>query len=262
MGLRERLENLVANPLVVESTDYDFAKGLLEYYNKKGSLTAGRRPWLDKLEEKYDPATYVDPIKGNPQGEKIVALLNNPEVAERDKNFLNSLKGAVARWGKLTDRQEYALNQIVDRYSEEGKTRRNEWAENYKGALREEAVIAARYYLANPPYYGDLAYRIVSEEDFVPSEKQFNAITKNKYAQKVIRASQSEALYPVGTLVEGRAGSPTRLRGVKAFVLKVDASPVINAARGTKRYLVLPVGKPNAVEVEERYIKRVKNLKK
>ena len=60
MGLRERLENLVANPLVVDSTDYDFAKGLLEYYNRKGHLTSGRRPWLDKLEHKYDAANYVE----------------------------------------------------------------------------------------------------------------------------------------------------------------------------------------------------------
>ena len=85
MGIKERLENLVANPLVVDSTDYDFARGLLEYYNKRGYLTAGRRPWLDKLEAKYDPATYVDPLAGNPQGACIVALL------EREESFADRL---------------------------------------------------------------------------------------------------------------------------------------------------------------------------
>tara|TARA_B100000674_G_C37894450_1_gene940613 strand:+ start:509 stop:1294 length:786 start_codon:yes stop_codon:yes gene_type:complete len=261
MGLRERLENLVANPLVVDSTDYDFAKGLLEYYNKKGHLTSGRRPWLDKLEAKYDPTTYVDPIKGNPQGEQIVKLLEREDVASRDRSFLESLKGAVARWGKLTDRQAAALERITERYSEEGKQRRAAWNENY-AARRDEAVIAANYYAANPPYYGDLAERILTEPDFVPTEKQFNAITQNKYAQKVIKAAQAPALYPEGTMVEGRAGGNYRFRGKKGFVLKTDHGPITNAAKGVKKYLVLPIGEPAPIVIEEREIKRVKKIKK
>ena len=260
MGLKQRLENLVANPLVVDSTDYVFAKGLLDYYNKKGYLSTGRRPWLDKLEVKYDPATYVDPLAGNPEAACIVALLEREDVSVRDKNFLESLKGAVARWGKLTDRQEYALNQIVERYSDEGRARRSEWSSIYKDGPRAEAVIAAHYYLSNPPYYADLATRIVTEDDFIPSEKQFNAITKNKYAQKVIKAALSEPLFAEGQMVEGRASS-YKLRGKKAFVLKVNYGYVTTAAKGTKKYLVLPVGQPAPVVVEEREIKKVKKLK-
>lgn len=261
MGLKERLENLVANPLVVDSTDYDFARGLLEYYNKKGYLTTGRRPWLDKLEAKYDPATYVDPLAGNPVAGCIVELLGREDVAQRDKNFLESLKGAIARWGRLTDRQAAALERIVERYSEEGKTRRAAWAAQYADR-RQEAVIAANYYAANPPYYGDLAERILTDEEFIPSEKQFNAITQNKYAQKVIKATLADPLYPEGVMVEGRAAAAYNIRGKKAFVLKAGYGNVTNAAKGTKKYLILPVGEPSPVVVEEREIKKVKKLKK
>ena len=52
------------------------------------------------------------------------------------------------------------------------------------------------------------------------------------------------------------------MRGKKAFVLKVDAAPVVNAAKGVKRYLVLPIGEAVPVLVEEREIKKVKKLKK
>ena len=261
MGLRNRLENLVANPLLVESPDYQFAKSLLEYYRRKGHLTAGRRPWLDKLEMKYDPANYVNPLEGNPTGDLLQTLLANESVGARDRDFLTSLKNGLARYGSLSDRQLDALNRVSERYSPEGEARREAWAEKY-ASVKNEAVIAASYYEANPPYYGDLASRILRDPDFVPSEKQFNAITQNKYAQKVIAATISEPLYAEGTLVEGRASASPRLRGKKAFVLKTNHGPVTNAAKGTKKYLVLPVGEPSPVVVEEREIKRVKKLKK
>ncbi len=51
MSLRTRLETLVVNPRLIEAGgDLAFAQSLLEYYNKKGSLSSGRREWLDKLE--------------------------------------------------------------------------------------------------------------------------------------------------------------------------------------------------------------------
>ena len=261
MGLRERLENLVRNPLLAESSDFDFAKGLLDYYNKKGHLTAGRRPWLDKLEAKYDPETYVDPLANNPQADHMKSLLEREDVTERDKAFVTSLKNALERYGALTERQAVAFERRSARYSEEGQARRASWAADY-ASRREDAVIAAKYYAANPPYYGDLAERILSDEDFVPTEKQFNAITQNKYAQKVIKATKSDPLYPEGTMVEGRSGGPLPYRGKKGFVLKVNYGAVVNAAKGVKRYLVLPVGSPTPVVVEERHIKKVKKLMK
>jgi len=261
MGLRQRLENLVSNPLVVDSPDYNFAKSLLEHYNRKGSLTTGRRPWLDRLEEKYNPETYVNPLAGNPTAEKLTALLGRVDVSERDKNFLTSLKSNLARYGSLTERQLNALERIAERYSDEGQARIAEWAETYR-SRRDEAVIAANYYLSNPPYYGELALKITSDPDFVPTERQFNAITQNKYAQKVIAATLSEPLYPEGMLIEGRASGRLMIRGKKAFVMKVNHGHVVNAAKGTKRYLVLPIGAPTPIVVEEREIKKVKKLKK
>jgi hypothetical protein len=260
MGLRERLENLVVNPLLVDSSDFGFAQGLLDYYNKKGHLTAGRRPWLDKLEIKYDPVNFVDPLANNPIADQMKTLLSREDVTARDKAFLTSLKNALARYGSLTERQSSAYTKLSERYSEEGRARRSQWATNYS-ALREDATIAAHYYAANPPYYGDLAERILSDVDFVPTEKQFNAITQNKYAQKVIKATKADALYSEGTLVEGRATAGS-FRNKKGFVLKVNYGAVTNAAKGVKRYLVLPIGSPVPVVVEERYIKKVKKLKK
>lgn len=260
MGLRQRLENLVSNPLVVDSTDYEFAKSLLAYYEKKGALSSGRRPWLDKLEEKYNPETYVDPMN-SPIGARLNKLHKSESISSGDLRFVESLRSAYARYGNLTPRQLNAFERVEERYSDEGVKRASEWQESYK-SLRDDAVIAAKYYASNPPYYGDLANRILSEPDFVPTERQYNAITQNKYAQKVIAATKAEPLYPVNSLVQGRTSAPRNIRNKRAFILQTNAGDVVTAAKGTKRYLVLPVGEPSPVLVEERWIKKVKKLKK
>jgi hypothetical protein len=261
MSLRNRLENLVANPRLVETgTDLDFATSLLDYYNKKGSLSSGRRPWLDKLEDKYDAAAWVDPLD-TPVGKSIVEALANEALAPRDRGFIESLKGQYVRWGKLSDKQLSALQNVSVRYSDAGIASRNEWTTSYSsGDLRQRCEIAAAYYAANPPYYGELADKILSQEGFIPSERQYNKITQNKYALKVIEATLAEPKYPLNALVEGRASAGRRLQGKKAFVLKVNAAPVVNAAKGSKRYLVLPIGEAAPMLVEEREIKKVRKI--
>ena len=43
------------------------------------------------------------------------------------------------------------------------------------------------------------------DEDFVPTEKQFNALTKNKYAKKAIAAATEPPAFPIGSLCKVRA---------------------------------------------------------
>jgi len=261
MNIRERLEALVVNPRLAESGgDLDFAKSLLGSYNARKSLSSGRRVWLDRLEEKYSEANYVDPLD-NETGRQLKSLLSE-DLGDRDRAFVESLKRGFTRWGNLSEKQQYALQSIAERYSPEGQARLENWSEVYRSEHREEAIIAAHYYLANPPYYGDLSEKILNDESFIPSEKQVRSITKNKYAQKVIAATLAEAKYPVNSLVEGRASSSRSIRGKKAFVLQVNSGPVTSAAKGVKKYLVLPVGEATPVVVEERHIKLVKKIKK
>lgn len=261
MSLRNRLETLVVNPRLVEAgSDLAFATSLLEYYNKKKSLSSGRREWLDKLEYKYDEANWTDPLDCE-NGRTLNEILAHSDLSDRDKSFMESLKGALCRYGSLTEKQAYALGRTATRYTAEGIAALSVWTEQYNGEKRNLAKIAAGYYLCNPPYYGDLANKIANDEGFVPTEKQYKAIVENKYAQKVIAATVAEAKYAVNALVEGRASAPYNIRGKKAFILQIDAAPVKSAAKGTKNYLVLPISEAAPILVEERAIKLVKKIK-
>ena len=72
----------------------------------------------------------------------------------------------------------------------------------------------------------------------------------------MLAAHFAEPAYPVGSKVAVRANAPRNLKGKQGFVMKTDAKPVINAARGTKVYMILPVGEPTPIFCEERHLKR------
>ena len=254
-NLRQRLVALVENPrLQTNKRDLEFAQSLLAYYERSGRLTSGRRPWVDKLEQRYSENA---PDRSDMSvSARIEAVLPRTPESSWDRGFLESILEQNRQRGSLSPRQIEILERIESNHSEEAVNRASAWAANYTAEKRERAKICAAYYKANPPYYGDLATSLLENEDFVPTEKQYASITENKYAAKVLAAHYAEPLFSQGAKVEVRKTGGYGVAGKKGFVLQVNHGTPVNAAKGVKRYLVLPVGEPTPVVVEERHLKR------
>ena len=139
-----------------------------------------------------------------PNGEARFESLMAKDLSERDRSFAESLKRQFEDGGKLSPKQIECLDRMEDRYSDAAVAARNEWEANYKKLHRPIALICAKYYIKTN-YFRDLALRIGSDEDFVPTERQFNALTKNKYAKKAIAAATEPPAFPVGSLAKVRA---------------------------------------------------------
>ncbi len=255
MNLRERLNILVANPRIQNAIrDHDFAKSLLAYYERTGRLTAGRRSWVERLEERY--AADAPDNSDTTLNTRIEDVRSKTVEGSWDYNFLGSILEQNRSRGELSHRQLEILEKIESRHSDAMLEKREAWADSYTEDMAERMRVAAEYYAANPPYYGDLARSVLHTEGFVPTEKQYRTLTENKYATKVLQAHFAEPAFPVGSKVTARANAPYSLKGKKGFVMKTDAKPVTNAARGTKVYMILPIGEANAVFCEERHLKR------
>ena len=196
--------------------------------------------------------------------ERVDRLLTNPEVISTGtRSFLQSIKQFAVHNKRVTDRQEEALIKIEGRFSSESVTKRAQWIEAYNDEQRNIAKICAEYYRRQGSYYLDLAFKVLEEPDFVPTEKQYKAMCENKYAKKIIENTFSEPKYPVGSFVNARANMPYNLRRTAlatspGMIIEAGCGPIITAAKGTKRYKVLPVGAATPVEVEERHIKKAK----
>ena len=260
MGIKKRLEDLVENPhLKANMRDYNFAVSLQQAYLKQGRLTPGRRPWLDKLEEKYS-ADAVEARSVNvdtPLATRLENLLQKTPERSWDRGFVESVLNQTNNSYSLSARQLEVIERIEGEYSDGALAERQKWSERYlnpESGLRQDAVVVSKYYFQNTPYFTDLSRMVLHDEEFVPTEAQFNKMVKNKYAQKIVTGARSEPKYPTGTLVQLRATSP-RYKNKKAMVMVTDYISPISPCAGNKVYQLLPLGETTPFVVEERFIK-------
>jgi hypothetical protein len=179
------------------------------------------------------------------------------------KDFLESILKFYDKKNILTNRQYQAFEKIESRFSPQEKLKWESWKKEYKEFYYPDSKIIASYYL-KAGYYSTLANKITYDESFVPNRKDFLKMYKNSYAQKVVKATRSEPKFEVGAQVQIRktAGKTYETKYLKSlrlrrcFVLQNDL-PVVNAVNGAKRYRILPMGYPNPVDIDERFLMKL-----
>ena len=269
---RTRLETLINNP-AISGRDLDFAQSLLSYYERKGRLSAGRAKWVATLEERYSPEKLLAATKKHSAMlARLNAISSRCEASSWAAGFVDSLTSQVKGDRRLSERQLQILKKIEAEHDDAAMAERQKWVESYKNdpTLRADAIVVANYYLTTG-YFRDTAKLVTEDESFIPTFSQYNKMVKNKYAQKVLASHNSPAKYPAGSLVTFRANAPSGARyldgsylkrNVTLMVIETDAAPVTSAARGTKVYKLLPVGKASTLMVEERFIMKARPKKK
>tara|TARA_R100001082_G_scaffold66316_1_gene37463 strand:- start:3524 stop:3961 length:438 start_codon:yes stop_codon:yes gene_type:complete len=137
-----------------------------------------------------------------------------------------------------------------------------QWIAMWSDEKREAASICAKYYIENPPYFDWLSHNILNNPDFIPTQEEYEKLTTNKYAIKVLNAYHSDAKYKLGDLMTYRLGAPAEVKalfeGRLAIIIKTNLLPITSAAIGAKNYMVLSLGNDTPFVVEERFIKKYK----
>ena len=190
--------------------------------------------------------------------ERINSLKENQNISPNVFSFLSSLSAGFKKYGGVTQKQYEAFCDIENSYLYSERTK-SEWIAQYNDIHREIANICALYYCANPPYYGDLAYRVLYDKGFTPSEKQYNSLTQNKYALKVLESHYAEPKYKVNDYVSLRKNNPCRIEEESNMfvIIQTAPEPITTAAKGTKKYKILPLDSKNTYIVEERWLKKI-----
>ena len=192
-----------------------------------------------------------------PNGAARFEALMNKKLSDRDRSFAESLQRQFEDGGKLSPKQIECIDNMERRYSPEAQLKRERWVQSYKEHFRPTALICANYY-ATTMYFRDLSVKIATDEDFVPTEKQFNALTKNKYAQKAIKAATEPPAFPVGSLCKVRANfnlvSNPKLHDQMGLV-------VANHAKGLYASSTILVN-GEQVKLQDRCLKAAKKKKK
>ena len=191
-----------------------------------------------------------------------VAARGTTTLTDWERSFLGSLRDSAKKWGRLTGKQHDVFQRIERKSNPKHMAARKKWNERFTPAMRESLKFAAEYYKANPPYFGDAATRILSNPDYVPTEKLYRKMVENKYVQRAIANANEDAKFPVGTMVMVRdsknvQGRISRYRGQLAVVVEC-AKSIRSATKGSRNMTVLPVGGTETIQTEERYLKGAK----
>ena len=269
-----RLEALIANP-AISSRDKTFAESLLRFYTSKRRLTAGRVRCVKQLEDRYSPEKLAAALeKGAGTLERLNAVCERTEPSSWGRGFINSLQGQVMGGRELSEKQIKTLEKIEAENSDEAVKARDTWKLDYiyesdpawvsadvNARHYVVAQVAARYY-KSAGYFQGLVHSILNDDGFVPTIEQYNKITKNKFAVKVLTAHFADPKFAPGSLVQFGAGAPGIHRRIKVpcVVISSNGGPITSAAKGAKVYSVLPMGSAKTLLCEERHLKKARKV--
>ena len=259
--LGDRLEVLASSPHL-PAGKREFAASLLAHYQKRRSLTAGRRQWVDRLEEMAEEAKNRDPSEYEALVADIEDVMSRTDESSWSRGFLESLRDQAARAGaRLSPRQQEIFEKIKSENTPEMAHRRERWTEEYRAEHKPTARILATYYLTTG-YWLDMARSIIDDDNYVPPMDKFQKMSGNKFAKKVLDAWRADPKYPVGTSVVRRATLNQKAWGLgKGGMVLSTTEPIINAAVGCKRYKVLPYDSTEPIFIEERDVKLLRRPK-
>ena len=264
-----RLEALIANP-AISQRDKAFAESLHSFYTSKRRLTAGRARCVKQLEDRYSPEKLAAAMeKGAAMLERLNAVCERTEPKSWGRGFVNSLQGQIMAGRELSEKQIKTLEKIEAENSDEAISARDSWKLDYidekdpawSARHSKVAEVAARYY-KSAGYFQGLVHSILNDDGFVPTIEQYNKITKNKFAVKVLTAHFADPKFAPGSLVQFGAGATGTLRRIKVpcVVISSNGGPITSACKGAKVYSVLPMGSAKTVLCEERHLKKARKV--
>jgi len=188
-------------------------------------------------------------------------LANSAALTAWENTFLLSVREGASRYGSLTAKQESIIQRIENNHNPEAIAARKSWNDNFSQEMRDKMKIAARYYLNNPPYFADLAGRVLHDDVFIPTEKQYRAMVENKYVAKVIDNMNSDPIFLVGTMARVRTvatGHKMRYHRDKMVMIIDYPNKIPGAAKGAIPVIVLPIGSSETIETEVRWLKKAR----
>jgi len=256
--LGDRLQALTQNEFL-PATRRSFAADLLRYYETHKRLTAGRRVWIDRLEEQARENEKRGKLISDPSADILVRIETVLERVDDDwsQGFLESIRDQL-KWHNLSQKQIAQFEKIEKENSDAAMLERANWSQEYEEKYKKDFLLIAEYY-QGAGYFTNIALKALSDGDYVPPRAVFQKM-QNKYSAKVLEEIKRTPKYPPGSSVVPRANAAWGVRQYLAkggLVLKTDL-PVTSAAKGGKKYRILPYGSAEPIECEERWLKALK----
>jgi hypothetical protein len=190
-------------------------------------------------------------------------------LSDFDRNALADLKSYYAKKTYISVRQYEFLKKINDRYNDEKLQTIDNWRQSFTNEMREKLKIVCEYY-AETGYFSNVVREFEKDRaNYVPTPEQYEKITENAYAKRLIESQTSAPEFGLGDLIYLRANArsssiypashnsyvnTSALAGKPLFVV----NNAVNRKGEIHRYCqVFPITNP-----EQQVLIREKDLKK
>lgn len=219
--------------------------------------------------------------------ERLGKIKGLPTCSQWAAGFADSIREQIDRGYTLSDRQKAACYKILKDNNKEAQKSLANWESEYNMHHKKKATQLATYYKAQGNgYYGDVVRVIL--DDKVPIRAKYLKMYNNKYAKKVLaeleckpRFSTDDHIIPNSKFLTGYSFNSSMMHPTDhktyveeaekhnfkqrgGIIISID-DKIVSAAKGSKRYIVLPFSSIKTYFVEERFLKikpKVKKVKK
>tara|TARA_R110002110_G_scaffold168693_7_gene370352 strand:+ start:6521 stop:7240 length:720 start_codon:yes stop_codon:yes gene_type:complete len=208
---------------------------------------------------------------------KIESALSLAVCGGWDRKFLESVLSQIEKGRDLSVRQRQTLGKVLARNTPEADTQHTSWAVIYEKEHKASAKILAMYHI-HQPYYRPMSKDIL--KGIVPGRNKYLRMADNKYSKKVLHEAERVPRFNTNAYVVPRVMIDAHkniefqtdmiwthqnkiIRNFKkrgGFVVAV-LPDIRSAAKGAKRYKLLPIGETTPIIVEERFLKAAKKKK-
>ena len=206
-----------------------------------------------------------------------------PTCSQWAAGFSDSIREQIDKGRSLTERQKEVCYKILSENSREEVQKVENWANEYKMHHHKQAVKVANYYKAQAAgYYGDIVRDVLNDK--IPNRTKYLRMINNKYAKKVMAELERTPRFTIedqiipnskftigyghnSCMMEAEGDRLSTLEERKGFQRRggiiIEVSDIIkSAAKGSKRYKVLPFGSIKTFWCEERFLKKKPKPKK
>ena len=195
--------------------------------------------------------------------ERIGKLREFDRLTNWEGGFLESITESFSKWSGLTPRQYEIFEKIEKKYTDPSVVKDwNQWTKEYDDEKRKVAKIVAKYYIAENKrqgtgYWGDLPSKILNDDKFIPTRRQFEKMTGNNYAKRAIAAATEDAKFPVGSIARIRQSISFTHRCAKYPNQDVLILSVLEDGRQYKTSQACLLSNPAEIfEIQQRHLKK------
>lgn len=140
-------------------------------------------------------------VKDDALGTRIDEVLKSPHLNDWERSFCTSVKSFyIAHKNQVTPSQMATLQKVLDNHSPERQASENAWKASWTPEKADTFSKVVKYY-SGTGYFRNTCDKAKGNANYIPSEKEYDKMVNNKYAQRYLKAVALPPKYIVGDLV-------------------------------------------------------------